>query len=214
MSQLVDGSIEWITLNRLTESNPLEVGEITTVHIIAEQPTFCWWIPYTLRKHDHLMYAVKSRIVKVSHKYGVEFPMSVNHAYNLDWFNKKSIWRDAINKEMRNLKVAFDILNKGSEAPASYRKASNHMVFNVHMTLGRKARRVRDEHITHEPEHSICIGAVSRESILFVLTCDYLYGLSAFGADIQNAHLQAPTSEKHYIIRGQEFGLENMGKQQ
>ena len=32
--------------------------------------------------------------------------------------------------------------------------------------------------------------------------CDY----------IRNAYLQAPTSEKHYIICGQEFGLENVGK--
>ena len=33
-----------------------------------------------------------------------------------------------------------------------------------------------------------------------------------FGADIKNAYLQAPTSEKHYIICGPEFGLKNIGK--
>lgn len=37
-------------------------------------------------------------------------------------------------------------------------------------------------------------------------------GLPVFGADIQNAYLQAPTTEKHYIICGPEFGLENEGK--
>ena len=31
-------------------------------------------------------------------------------------------------------------------------------------------------------------------------------------ADIRNAYLQAPTSEKHYIVCGLEFGLENVGK--
>ena len=31
-------------------------------------------------------------------------------------------------------------------------------------------------------------------------------------ADIRNAYLQAPTSEKHYIIRVEEFGLANKGK--
>ena len=36
--------------------------------------------------------------------------------------------------------------------------------------------------------------------------------LDVFGADIQNAYLQAPSSEKHYIICGEEFGLENVGK--
>ena len=31
-------------------------------------------------------------------------------------------------------------------------------------------------------------------------------------ADIRNAYLQAPTTEKHYIICGAEFGIENQGK--
>ena len=38
-----------------------------------------------------------------------------------------------------------------------------------------------------------------------------LNGLSVFGTDIQDTYLQAPTSEKHYIICGEEYGLENMG---
>jgi hypothetical protein len=33
-----------------------------------------------------------------------------------------------------------------------------------------------------------------------------------FAADVQNAYLQAPPSEKHYIICGKEFGLENEGQ--
>ena len=31
-------------------------------------------------------------------------------------------------------------------------------------------------------------------------------------ADIQNKYLQAPSSQKHYVICGSEFGLENVGK--
>ena len=31
-------------------------------------------------------------------------------------------------------------------------------------------------------------------------------------ADIRNAYLQAPTSQKHYVICGPEFGKENVGK--
>ena len=52
---------------------------------------------------------------------------------------------------------------------------------------------------------------MSRESIRIALTYASLNGLAVFGADIQNAYLQAPTSEKHYIICGPEFGLENIG---
>jgi len=53
---------------------------------------------------------------------------------------------------------------------------------------------------------------VSRESIRIALTYASLNGLPVYGADIQNAYLQAPTSERHYIICGPEFGLENIGK--
>ena len=31
-------------------------------------------------------------------------------------------------------------------------------------------------------------------------------------ADIRNAYLQSPTSQKHFIICGPEFGMENVGK--
>jgi hypothetical protein len=32
------------------------------------------------------------------------------------------------------------------------------------------------------------------------------------GADIRNAYLQAPSSEKHFIICGPEFGIKNEGR--
>jgi len=36
--------------------------------------------------------------------------------------------------------------------------------------------------------------------------------LPVLGADIRNAYLQAPSSEKHFIICGPEFGIENEGR--
>ena len=37
-------------------------------------------------------------------------------------------------------------------------------------------------------------------------------GLDAMAADVQNAYLQAASSEKHYVVCGAEFGLDNIGK--
>ena len=45
------------------------------------------------------------------YKYGVENPRPVKEAYALDEKNGNTLWRDAINREMENLKVAFDILD-------------------------------------------------------------------------------------------------------
>ena len=69
--------------------------------------------PYTLRRRDRIITTVNKRIKRVSHKYGVEVPISIEHAYNIDRANKNTLWRDAIAKEMGNLKVAFEILPKG-----------------------------------------------------------------------------------------------------
>ena len=46
----------------------------------------------------------------MSHKYGVQLPSTVKEAYDLDGANGYTLWSDALNKEMENLKVAFDIL--------------------------------------------------------------------------------------------------------
>ena len=44
------------------------------------------------------------------------------------------------------------------------------------------------------------------------LTYAALNGINVMAADIKNAYLQAPSSEKHYVICGAKFGLENVGK--
>ena len=80
------------------------------------------------------------------------------------------------------------------------------------MKLERKARWVKDGHKTPIPEWSTFAGVVSRESVRIAFTYDELNGLPVCTANIQNAYLQAPASEKHYVICGPEFGLKNIGR--
>ncbi len=54
-------------------------------------------------------------------------------------------------------------------------------------------------------------GVVSRDSIQIALMHAALLGLPVLGADIRNVYLQAPSSEKHFIICGPEFGIKNEG---
>jgi hypothetical protein len=49
------------------------------------------------------------------------------------------------------------------------------------------------------------------DSIHIALTHAALLGLPVLGADIRNAYLQALSSEKHFIICGREFGIDNEG---
>ena len=69
-----------------------------------------------------------------------------------------------------------------------------------------------DGHKTPDPVGSKCAGVVSRESVLIAFTYATLNGLDVCMADIRNAYLQSPTSQKHYIIWGPEFGMGNVGK--
>ena len=207
-----DGTTQWIPLKLMKEYNPLEVAEFACARSIDMEPAFAWWVPYTLRRRDRIIATVNSRVRKSSHKYGVEIPRTVQQAYILDEQNGNTRWRDAINKEMNNLKVAFDILQDDQNPPPGYSRASGHIIFDVRMTLERKARWVKDGHRTPEPDWCTYAGVVSRESIRIALTYASLNSLPVYGADIQNAYLQAPTTEKHYVICGPEFGLENVGR--
>ena len=61
-------------------------------------------------------------------------------------------------------------------------------------------------------KNSAYAGVLSRDSVRIALTDSDLNGLDVCACNIQNAYLQSPSSEKHFIICGTEFGLENVEK--
>ena len=71
---------------------------------------------------------------------------------------------------------------------------------------------MKDGHKTPNPTTTTYAGVVSRESVRVALTYAALNDLDVIGGDIRNAFLSAPSSEKHYIICGPEFGEENVGR--
>ena len=80
-----------------------------------------------------ILSSIKKRIWKTTHKYGVEIPTSIKHAYEVDARNNDHLWRDAIKKEMMNVGVAFELLTIGKKAPLRLKGASGHIVFDVKM---------------------------------------------------------------------------------
>jgi hypothetical protein len=165
-----------------------------------------------LKKLKAIVSAVKSRLKHTSHKYVVEVPRSFDHAKQLDKRNKNTLWMSAWEKEMTNVSTAFEILDEGEPAPSDWEESSEHLIWDVKMDFTRKARWVKDGHKTPDPLTSNYAGVVFRDSVRIALTYAALNDLDVFAADVQNAYLQAPSSEKHYIICGNEFGLENEGR--
>jgi hypothetical protein len=207
-----NGSRQWIDLKILKESNPVQVAEYTMARNIGEKPAFAWWAPYVLRKRDVIISAVNSRVCKTSHKYGIEVPSSVRHSIEIDRKNKDTLWQNALAKEMGNVCVAFEILGPNAKAPPGWHKASGHIIFDLKMDFTRKACWVKDGHKTPNSTTSSFAGVVLRDSIRIALTHAALLHLPVIGADIRNAYLQAPSSEKHFIVCGPEFGIENEGR--
>ena len=114
--------------------------------------------------------------------------------------------------EMSTIGVVFEILEDGNTAPVGYTKVSGHLIWSVKMDFTRKARWVLVGHKTPDPVDSKSAGVVSRESIRIAFTYAALNGVDVCMADIRNTYLQSPTSQKHYIICGPEFGMEHVGK--
>ena len=122
------------------------------------------------------------------------------------------MWRDVLALEMFNVGVAFEILEEDQPAPAGWKKASRHLIWDVKMDFTRKAGWVLDRHKTPDPIGSTFAGMVSHESVRIAFTYAALNGLQVFAADIHNAYLQAPSSQKDYIVCGPEFGIKNIEK--
>jgi hypothetical protein len=86
------------------------------------------------------------------------------------------------------------------------------MIFDVKMDFTYKTRWVLNGHRTPDVSGSTYADVVLWESVRIALTYASLNGLEVCAGDIRNAYLQAPSSQKDYIICGPEFGLENAGK--
>ena len=55
-----DGSKIWYQLTDLKESCPVQVAEFVVAQNLVAEPDFAWWVPYTMKKHNVIISAIKS----------------------------------------------------------------------------------------------------------------------------------------------------------
>ena len=206
-----DGSTSWVALKDLKESNPVEVAEYAVVNKIVEEPAFAWWVRSILRRRDRIIKKVQTRFKIKTHKFGIELPKSVKHALEIDRRTGTDFWRKAIEKEMKNVLMAFEFRDD-DVVPIGYKQIPCHMIFDVKMCLTRKARFVAGGHMTDPPKESTYSSVVSRDSVRIAFTIAALNDLDILAADVQNAYLNAPTRERLYTIAGMEFGANFVGR--
>jgi hypothetical protein len=85
--------------------------------------------------------------------------------------NNNTIWQDAVRKEMKNLTIAFKIMNGEESPPHTYQEIRCHMIFYLKMdNFHCKARFVAGAHTTYTPHAINYASAVPRESMRIALT--------------------------------------------
>jgi hypothetical protein len=123
-----DGTTSWERLADLKESNPV------------------------LQKRTRIISDVTNHYHKRTHKFGIEVSKSWDDCVKLDKENDNNLWQDAVRKEMKNVRVAFKILNGEESVPPAYQEIHCHMIFYVNMEYFRRnARFVDGGHTTANP---------------------------------------------------------------
>ena len=211
LCQWKDGSTNWVALKDMKNSYPVQVADFAKANRIEDEPAFAWWVPFTLKKRDRILSKVKSKYWIRTHKFGIRIPKSVGEAQAIDAENGDTLWWDAIVKEMKNVRPAFEIWEKPeSGLPVGYQKIKCHFIYDIKMgeNFRRKARLVANGNETETPPTLTYSSVVSRDSVRIALTIAALNDLKLLSCDIQNAYLTADCREKIYIRAGPEFGSE------
>jgi len=76
---------------------------------------------------------LSARYHKCTHKFGIEIPKTVEEAYALDKATGTTFWHDPIEKEMKNVHVAFDVRADGGAPPPDHQFICCHMSFDIKM---------------------------------------------------------------------------------
>ncbi|KAL7529924.1 hypothetical protein ACHAXR_003227 [Thalassiosira sp. AJA248-18] len=141
-------------------------------------------------------------------KFGIEVPKTVNKALALDKKNGNTLWADVIAKEMKDVKVAFNILPDGEVAPTDYQQILCHMVFDIKMKDFRcKARLVAGGDTTDIPKVMPYSSVASQKTVrLALMTLAAPNDLEVKAGDIMNAYVTAPVTEKIWTVLGPEWG--------
>ncbi len=153
-----------------------------------------------LRKCDQIISLVHrrtTRYLKRTHKFGIGIPKTVREALALDCKNGNTLWADAIAKEMREVRIAFNILSDGGSAPICYQKIPCHMIFDLKMEdFRQKARLVAGGHLTKAPATITYASVVSRETVCLALTFVSLNDLEVKIGNVLNTYITALVKEK------------------
>ncbi len=205
-----DGSTTWNRMKDVKDSYPVQLAEYAVENKIETEPAFKWWITYVLKKRDRIIKKIKSNYWTKTHKYGFEVPKNYQDCLRIDRGNGDNVWQEAVKKEMKTVRPAFEIHEGEINALVGYQRITCQFVFDVKLGEGfrKKARLVALGNKTQAPATLTYSSVVSRDSVRIALTVAALNELDILVCDIEGAYLTAKCREKVYVEAGPEFGSE------
>ena len=150
-----------------------------------------------ITEHDCIILKTQRHWLK-THKYWIRVPNTVKEAILIDKENGDTLWWDAIMKDMKNVRPAFEVLEKRKEyIPIGYQQIKCHMIFDVKLgdNFRRKARLVGRGNTKTDPASITDSSAVSRDSVLIALTIAALNDLDILDM-ISKMHILRKCAEK------------------
>jgi hypothetical protein len=161
--QWKDGTTSWERLADLKESNQVKAAEYAVARGIEDEPAFAWWVNFTLMKRERIISAVKKRVLKKTYKFGIRVPKNAAEAYAIHKENGNTLWADAIAKLMKNVRVAFNVLEDDQVVPVGHQESRCHGIYDIKMDgFARKFRMVAGGHMTEAPAQLTYASVVSR----------------------------------------------------
>jgi hypothetical protein len=117
-----NGDTSWGSLNDMKEASPIKTAEYAVAHGISTEPTFNWWAQYTLKKRDSIISTVRPQIVRRDYKFGIKVPAGIAEVRALDKENGDDLWEPSVEKEMKNVWIAFKFLDNVTRVPVRYQQ--------------------------------------------------------------------------------------------
>jgi hypothetical protein len=131
---------------------------------------------------------------------------------SLEKENGNSLWYDTIQKVLKNVQVAFNILSEDKATPIGCKQIPCYLIFDIKMDVSHKAHFVAGGHKTDPPSSLTYSSIVSRDSVHIAFMIAASNDLDIQSAVVGNAYINAVVREKEYFIAGDEFGEEKKGE--
>ena len=89
-----DGSVDWVPLKDLKQSNSVEIAGFVVTDEIIDEPDFNWWVRVNFSHKDRIISKVKYKYWRTPHKFW-RLTNKAKEIYDIDRESGDNLWTTA-----------------------------------------------------------------------------------------------------------------------